>query len=519
MPYNIINPDTAYKIQMIAVILCTLVLFTKIFFSKIKTTNYKFALIKKVLNSLIVIFVLFMSINYFYISRASEHYIHRWDMYHTVIGSKYFNELGYTKLYECTLFYNEKTLHFFTPPARARNLLTLNYETTKKLLKKSNCNSIFSQERQKEFINDLKTFNDITYPEFWKEIFLDKGYNGSPFYTFLISNITNVVPISYNSLLALSCIDIVLVLIAFTFVLWAFGYKMALLSFIFFTLNFPNRYVHMGASILRFDYIAYTIIALCLYRKNKFKTSAFLLALASVIRMFPVLFALGFIIKALMEFSKTKKIKIKYLNFILSFIISLALLLGASLTFGPGVKAWQKFFTNMKIHNQQSAGFRIGFKNLFMFKGEITKKDRFVSYQKKANAFAKVKVYFYICFAIFLILAFMIMNKLEDLDASILFGVFTFYLYFCSTRYYYSILVLLILFLYKYRNELFSQVSTLLLFLISAIAFVANYYNNFDPFIYNYLLSFMLLVYFLYLIIFLILKFKVWRFLNPKINY
>ncbi|MGH7821765.1 MAG: hypothetical protein ACREQ9_18540, partial [Candidatus Binatia bacterium] len=222
------------------------------------------------------------ALNYFYLSRAGG-FLHRWDLFHTLIGARYFPELGYDKLYECAIFFDRRTHHHYGELGRIRDLSTLRYVPVERALRDSDCAERFTPARAQRFVADLAAFDALIPPSRWASLFQDKGYNGSPFYTFVVSRLTGGIDFDRRSLLLLALVDVVLILAAFAVAARAFGLRTALVAFVFFCVSFPNRYIHMGGSFLRFDFFACLLIGLSLLRMSRHRAAAALLALAAMI--------------------------------------------------------------------------------------------------------------------------------------------------------------------------------------------------------------------------------------------
>lgn len=458
--------------------------------------NYKITINQAPFRKTMLIFLFMVTaiacVNYFYVSRTPGSYIHRWDIYHTYMGAKYYEELGYDRLYECSIYFDSQYINFYEDLTRVRDLNTLQYIDASEIKNNSDCELLFTQDRKEEFIEDLKFFNSLTYPQYWNRLFRDKGYNGSPFYTFIVSNIFNNIKLGYNNLIILSMIDILLIFTAFYFVYRAFGIWVALFALIFFCVNFPARFVHMGGSILRFDYLAYLIIGVCLFKLEKYKSSGVFLALSSMLKIFPVLFVAGLGLKAFSDVLTKRKIDKKYLSFFSIFFVAIIIFFILSISIGQGMDNWYNFFENMEMHNQQTAGFRVGFMHMFMFSGEITEEDPWTSYAEKQNMFEDRIGYFYISIAIVVLLLITLMPFMKDEDFMIIFGTALFFFIFASTRYYYALLVLLFLLQAKCN-----KVIMMMLFTFTAISLWVYSFNKFDAFIYNYFVSFLLLLFFI----------------------
>jgi len=93
-----------------------------------------------------------------------------WGMYHYYVGAKYFEEVGYFDLYECTI----------TETTPRRDLRTYDYR-----LDDPDCTSNFTPERYQQF------HDDIIASEFYPQAMIDKGYNGSPTWTAIFGTLAN----------------------------------------------------------------------------------------------------------------------------------------------------------------------------------------------------------------------------------------------------------------------------------------------------------------------------------------
>lgn len=82
-----------------------------------------------------------------------------WGVYHYYIGAKYFSELGYDQLYECTI----------TQATPRRDLHTYDFR-----FDEPHCQAQFTPERYQEFQQDIKAVG------FYAGILRDKGFNATP---------------------------------------------------------------------------------------------------------------------------------------------------------------------------------------------------------------------------------------------------------------------------------------------------------------------------------------------------
>lgn len=470
---------------------------------------------RRLLGAALLAAVLVSGLNYFYTSRSRQ-FLHRWDLFHTVMTTRYFDELGYDKLYECAYVFDQEAggRNHFAKVARIRDLDTLGFVATGNLAARSDCDQRFSPERRAAFLRDLDFFFRLTPSQTkWRRVMTDKGYNGTPMYSTLVRLLVGDGPLSESRLTWLSLIDVGLILIAFGFVWRSYGATTAALAFVFFCVNFPNRFDHMGGSILRFDYVVFSIIAFCLMKRGRYAVAGLLLALASLERGFPALFAVGLLVKALYDSVAHRRIERRYLAFFAGFLAAAAVGFALSLTVA-GLDAWSGFAANMEIHTKTSAGFRIGFQHLFMMDGNLSGPAGFVGYGQKAAILASHQFEYYAAVLLFLSPLVFLVRRVSDVTFSALFGLLAFFLLLVATRYYYSVLVILFLLDYDLVRERFYAVALSLAFAMTAVAYLVFRDNSFAPYVYNTLYAIMLTGLFGYLLVALVVRH--WRPERPE---
>lgn len=401
---------------------------------------------------------------YFYGSRNNDTWLHRWDLYHQVLGTKYFSELGYFRLYECTWEIDAEHAGHFRKVPQMREISTLKVLPTAKVVGERDCADLFKDPaRLEQFATDINTFYDLGAHGQWTKLFTDKGFNGTPFHAWILSVLLKNTDITWDELIWLGLLDVFLMMVAFGFVAWAWDVKTAAIVVLFFCANFPNRFIHMGGSILRFDYIAMLIIALALLKKDRFGLAGVCAAWATAERAFPGVFAAGLALKAGIDLLATRKLQRQYLYFGVAFAGTLLVLFGLSLTLGEtmsaGVDNWQDWWANMKEHTRHTRGFRTGFKHMFMMDGNVTDKYRFAGWSKKTELFETRSHYYWLTMLVLFAPLLVAARKLDAVTFAAIFAATAFFTLTIATRYYYSMMVLFLL----VDRELFRDRKQLLL--------------------------------------------------------
>jgi hypothetical protein len=404
---------------------------------------------ERTVSALLLVAALCSATQYFYGSRNGSSWLHRWDIYHQIIGTKYFHELGYFRIYECTWEIDADNAGHFKRIPEMRQIETLKILPTAEAVGERDCAELFTEPRLEQFTADIEAFYNLGGASQWTKLFTDKGFNGTPFHAWVISQLTEDVEITEDELKWLGLLDVFLLLIAFGFVAWAWDVKTAAIVILFFCANFPNRYLHMGGSILRFDYIAMLIIALALMKKDRFAIAGVCVAWATAERVFPAVFAVGLGLKAGVELLATRKLRREYLMFGFGFVGGLLVLFGLSLTLADdvsgGLANWREWWLNIAEHTRHTRAFRSGFRHMFMMDGNVTDKHRFATWAKKTEVFEGREHYYWVAMVALFAPLVVAVRKLDAVTFTAIFAGLAFLTLTIATRYYYAMMVLFLL--------------------------------------------------------------------------
>jgi hypothetical protein len=421
----------------------------------------------RVLTGALLVIALLASVNYFVGTRNNGIYLHRWDAFHTVIGVKYHKELGYFDLYKCAYAIDREGPHHFRATRQIRDLRTRKFVDREQHIAGNDCKERFTPERLEEFRHDLDEFGTWSSKRNWRILFKDKGFNGTPFYATVVKPLVSSVEVSLDGLRRLAYIDPFLMLIAFGFVGWAYGARKAAITAIFFCTFFPNSFEHMGGSILRFDYVAALMVGFAALKKDKWGLAGAMFAWATMVRVFPAIFAVGVGVKIASDVLAKKKLEIREEHWrfvgwyagllLLFFVISLIGMDG-------GFDNWRTWYENMKVHNEKSASYRVGFKHLFMLDGKLTS----TRYGIKQQNFEAREAYYWACVALIFAPLLLAVRRIDTVSFAALFGVFGFFLLAIATRYYWGVAAILLLVDRELLRNRFVLLMGLLLFMATA---------------------------------------------------
>ncbi|MFV8751410.1 hypothetical protein ACNOYE_12770 [Nannocystaceae bacterium ST9] len=438
----------------------------------------------------LVVAALASSLNYFYAERNNGVWLHRWDAFHTVIGAKYFDELGYFDLYECAYAIDQQGPRHFRAVGEIRDLRNRDMVPHAELIADNDCVERFTPERLEQFRHDLDEFGKFSNTGMWKDLFKDKGFNGTPFYLWVTKTLVSRVDVGLESIRRLAYVDVVLMALAFLAVGRAFGVRVAAIVAIYFCVDFPNRFEHMGGSILRFDYVAALLIGFSAIKRERWALAGVLFAWATMVRVFPGVFVAGLALKLALDWRETRQLRPEHRRFATYFAGACGLMLVISLIgLEGGFANYLTWAEDMKIHTQTSAAYRVGFRHMFMLEGNLSSAEGFVGYGTKAKSFAAIESWYWLTVAVLIAPLIASARRLDTITFACLFGVFGFFLFTIATRYYYSVLCLLLLVDRDLLKDRYAIGLAALLFAGSAINFAYWQLNDYAAFMYNHVIG------------------------------
>jgi hypothetical protein len=229
-----------------------------------------------------------------YINFGSFHFgnfTHDWEWTHYYIGSKYFKQLSYDRLYECiAIADSEESSHLRrrVEMRKLTNLRTNALEPSKSLLEHPEaCKQNFTPQRWQEFKNDVRFFRNRQNAKRWDDLQTDHGYNGTPVWNVAGTLLANTGPASTGQLYALAMLDPLYLMGTIAVIWWAFGWRVLSVALLVFATNFPSRFYWTGGSYLRWDWLFYLTAGVCCLRKDRPMLGGAALAYSTLLRVFP----------------------------------------------------------------------------------------------------------------------------------------------------------------------------------------------------------------------------------------
>jgi hypothetical protein len=297
-------------------------------------------------------------------------YLHLHEFYHYHLGAKYQQELGYTRLYRCVAIAQDESGQTSEVTTRwIRNLETNELERgTTVLADPAACTSHFTPARWEAFKADVAWFKAHVSARKWNEVQMDHGYNATPVWTMAATLLTNLVPTSRGWLTVLALVDPALLLVMWLVVTRTFGWPTAAVALVWWGTNYPARFYWTGGALLRTDWLLFTVLAVCLAKRERLTSAGFALGYATLLRIFPGFLAAGLAAREAWSMWRRRSIvpSREFLRFSGGLVLAAALLVPAASLVNSGrlldLDAWRAFAANSRKHLANTSTNRMGLK-------------------------------------------------------------------------------------------------------------------------------------------------------------
>ncbi len=258
------------------------------------------------------------------------------DNFHYYVGSKYFHELGYYGLYECSIAaLEERGVKLPSgPDPRARDLTTMEILPAWPIrLSGANCRERFSADRWQAFSQDVGWFIEKWPPHIRNAVWIDHGYHPTPVWTLFGSAAAHALPLDdRGAVRVLMRVDRVLIAATLVFIAWAFGIEIALLTAILWGTGHLWRYTWVGDAFLRHLWWIATLLGLGALRRGSGALGAAGLTTAALLRVFPGTFGFAYLLGLVRRGRDCRPIARDAIGFAIGAGLTTAILIGLSIT-------------------------------------------------------------------------------------------------------------------------------------------------------------------------------------------
>ncbi len=420
------------------------------------------------------------------------------DMLYYYLNTKYLDELGYYTLYSAMLTADKEfNNRYATRVKRFRDLRDYELKSTKVAFEHgAQIKKRFTPERWEEFKHDVDYF--FAMPDMahlYNYVFADHGYNPPPTWAvpgFLLADSVKVEHVKW-----IAMADVVAVIAMLVAIGWAFNMEAVLFTMLFFVCTFSGRWPMLGQCLLRFDWTSALVIGICLIKKEKWTYAGAALAYAALNRVFPAIFFFPWLVAALVEWFRAKKLPMHHVRLVGGAVAMAAFLVVSAFALF-GTQAMIESKDKVLMHNESFSSHRVGLANLFIYDGETTKaelkaKGGLAAKEKKVQATRKLRNLIGLAtlgfIALYIVRIRRPVHELIHLAAIPLFCVTT-----PQINYYNLRIIFVVWHIANLREGLFHRVGIIALFFIEVVAqwshisgnerFATNSYTSYGLFFY-----------------------------------
>ncbi len=302
-------------------------------------------------------------------------FVHWYELYHYYLGAKY-PELGYTRLYDCTIVAEDEWAHLGPQleRVRVRDLVTNELGTAAPALAHpERCNEHFTPDRWRDFEEDSDFFRSASTWQFWTGALQDHGYNATPVWSLTAGLLANAGQASPDLIGDLSFLDVVLMTVMWGFIGWAFGWRTVCAGMIFFGCEYPGRYWWTGGAFLRTDWLCLTVASVCLMKRERPLAAGFALGWATLLRVFPGFLGVALLAQLVGVCVRAKKLVVPAWlgRFVAGAALAAALLVPLASLRLRGQDSWLAFVHNSQKHLNTPVRNNMGLKSVLAYDADL----------------------------------------------------------------------------------------------------------------------------------------------------
>jgi hypothetical protein len=309
---------------------------------------------------------------------------HFHEFFHYYLGAKYFRELGYEQLYDCTALADQEIAAQDGVAPRiggwVRDLDDVLVDKTYEAAL-AHCRDDgrprFTAERWASFENDIRELRRLVPDGWWAGATYDAGFNPPPSWVLVDSAIANFVPIRSGQMptfLVATSLDALLLIACFFACRRAFGLAAAATAAVFFGASFIAGYSWTGGAFLRFTWLTTIVFALCAMRFGRWALAGALFAASTCDRLFPMAFAVGAVLPVAWRALQSLDDRRRLARFGAGFGGTAVILIAGSLLLF-GAHDWRIFFERMSRHSDVYYVMHIGLKKVLTWRPWVPHKD------------------------------------------------------------------------------------------------------------------------------------------------
>ncbi len=310
--------------------------------------------------------------------------LHFHEFFHYYLGSKYFREVGYLGLYDCTTLGDlEIAREDHVSPRIGGYVRDLGDVLTDKPSADAIAHCLaedrphFTQARWASFKRDLRELRRLVPDDWWGGAVFDAGFNPPPSWVVLSSAVANAIPIRGGRVpgyLIATSLDVVLLLVSFLAFRAAFGTATAAAAALYFGSSYLSNYSWIGGAFLRFTWFAGIVLSLAAMKRERWAWAGAFAAFAACDRLFPAAFAIGAMVPLGYRAIRRRDARRPLVRFCAGFaVVTVVLFVASSAVFG--FSAWRVFFERILRHKDVYFVMHVGLKKLVTYRDWVPSQD------------------------------------------------------------------------------------------------------------------------------------------------
>jgi hypothetical protein len=304
---------------------------------------------------------------------------HFHEFFHYYLGSKYFRDLGYEGLYDCTALADEENASALGVRKHVGDWIrdlddVLRDRPYSAAIERCRTEYVpkMSPSRWEAFRADLRELQRIVPDEWWADATFDAGFNPPPSFVLLGSTLANIIPIRLFGLptyLVATTLDMALLVACWVVLRRTFGPAVVAMATIFFGASLIASYVWNGGGFLRYTWISAVVFGLAAAKRGRWALAGAFLGMAACDRVFPAGFAMGAAVplawRALVKHSPVDRERLARFGIGFGGAVAILVVLSA-LVFG--FDAWRVFATRIGRHGDVYYVMHIGLKKVMTWR-------------------------------------------------------------------------------------------------------------------------------------------------------
>lgn len=311
--------------------------------------------------------------------RFGQHIYHYHDIWHYAIGAKYYPELGYDHLYNCSWVALQELGEDGHAIPKVDRLLDLSSPNTyfdprpRRDALTEACHDRFGAARWEQFKEDqLEAWLKPGFDDKWWQVMLrDLGFNPPPSWAVVGHSLTRLIPFTPTSLEWLPAIDLALIYGVGGFLVYrAFGPLGLVAYLVVFGNNWLASYRWTGGSYCRQLWFAFLVSGVSLLQLRRHAAAGVALGMAMSLRLFPAVFVFGALVALARDARRGEAERRALLEFGgAAAATTTGMVVASLLLFDPSL--WSEFADKMSHHGNTFFTWHIGFKKWAIYGREL----------------------------------------------------------------------------------------------------------------------------------------------------